>query len=72
VANTSQSTQGSTASRKDDRRTDQLEKEVICKLPDQIPPDQERGERLDTARTVATGGKNDTCSPSPSKPANGT
>lgn len=37
------------------------ELEHACRLPDhdQIPPDVERGERIGTAKSIATGGKGD-------------
>ena len=40
---------------------DKQEREHVCNLPDaeDIPPDQERGERIGTAKTIATGGKGD-------------
>ena len=67
MPSTNQPTQPEFPERTTEAEKDQQEREHVCKLPDveEIPHDQERGERIGTAKAISTGGKGDeACEPS--------
>jgi hypothetical protein len=45
------------ATRRVAREVEEKERELLCKLPHGTHPAEERGERIDTAKAIATGGK---------------
>jgi hypothetical protein len=46
-----------TPAQADPHESEEQHRELLGKLTDQAQPAEERGERVDTARTIATGGK---------------
>ena len=47
------------ASREANREREEKEWELLCKLPEDTTPDAERGERIETAKVIASGGKDE-------------
>lgn len=47
----------SLAEKKSRKHREYREKEVVEKIPEELPQDMERGERLETAKAIAKGGK---------------
>jgi hypothetical protein len=42
------------------REREEKERELLCKLPEDAHPAEERGERVETAKAIASGGKSGT------------
>lgn len=47
------------AGREAHREREEKERELLCKLPEDTSPDAERGERIETPKVIASGGKDE-------------
>jgi hypothetical protein len=47
------------AGREAHRDREEKERELLCKLPEDTTPDAERGERIETPKVIASGGKDE-------------
>lgn len=57
MANTRKPDQSQAAALRAAREREEKERELLCKLPDGTQPAEERGERIETTKAVASGGR---------------